>query len=423
MKFFRIYIHLSIKNFLKSFFINFNKKREKVIIKILSENSKKKNVILTSQCRVSLILVLKYLKEKYPQKNEIIFSPYNLPEIINVAKNVNFSPVFCDFDYNSAFFNLKKIKKIINNKTAAVVLTNMFNSYQQSKDLKKICKSRKVFLIEDNAIYFDNYKKIGIKKYFSGSVGDFTIYSFNIMKNISALYGGAVTSNNENFYKFANSSLNDFKSFPKLIMLKQILVFFSLKIMSVNLFYKSVFFKIIKYAHSNDILFLMKIFYPNLKFKISKFPNYYFTKISQLSKKLIYFQLIDSLERKNVHQTRKNKNVYYYKKINVSKNKYFKTFNISDFNYQNFIDFPILAKHKEELIKFLLMNGIEVRTFYYADCSKIFRVANKINNSNARLYNDEIVCLPNNKNISYEYIDFVVLKIFEFYKQKSHMNY
>ena len=51
-------------------------------------------------------------------------------------------------------------------------------------------------LIEDNAIYFDNYKIFRNKKFFSGSVGDFSIYSFNIMKNISALYGGAVISNN-----------------------------------------------------------------------------------------------------------------------------------------------------------------------------------------------------------------------------------
>ena len=41
-------------------------------------------------------------------------------------------------------------------------------------------------MIEDNAIYFDNFSKNKNKKYFSGSLGDYSIYSFNIMKNISS---------------------------------------------------------------------------------------------------------------------------------------------------------------------------------------------------------------------------------------------
>ena len=78
----------------------------------------------------------------------------------------------------------------------------MFNSFEQSKEIKKICNKKKVYLIEDNAIYFDNYKSKNKKKIFSGSIGDFSIFSFNIMKNISALYGGAVASNISDFHNY-----------------------------------------------------------------------------------------------------------------------------------------------------------------------------------------------------------------------------
>ena len=40
------------------------------------------------------------------------------------------------------------------------------------------------------------------KKYFSGSLGDYSIYSFNIMKNISSFYGGALSTNNHEFTQF-----------------------------------------------------------------------------------------------------------------------------------------------------------------------------------------------------------------------------
>ena len=59
-------------------------------------------------------------------------------------------------------------------------------------------------LIEDNAIYFDNFTKEKNKKIFSGSLGDFSIYSFNIMKQLSAFYGGALATNNKEFIDFFN---------------------------------------------------------------------------------------------------------------------------------------------------------------------------------------------------------------------------
>ena len=184
---FRIWIYLNLSNFVKFFFL---KKNYKIIISYikntLGKQSKKKYVLLTSQCRIGFLYILKYLKKKNPKKNEIIFSAYNLPEMINVAKNLNYKIRFCDINYKTGFINLNQIQKLISNKTNIIVLTNMFNTYQDSLKLKKIAKRFKINLIEDNAIYFDNFSK-NRKKNYSGSVGDFSIYSFNIMKNVSSL--------------------------------------------------------------------------------------------------------------------------------------------------------------------------------------------------------------------------------------------
>ena len=50
--------------------------------------------------------------------------------------------------------------------------------------IKKIATKFKITLIEDNAIYFDNFSQFSRNKIYSGNFGDYTIYSFNIMKNI-----------------------------------------------------------------------------------------------------------------------------------------------------------------------------------------------------------------------------------------------
>ena len=419
MKYFRIHIYLNILKFFKSIFFTIdNKKNHLKIENILKKNSNKKFSLLTSQCRISFLILLQYFKKKFTKKSEIIFLAYNLPEMINIAKNLNFKIVFSDLDYKTGFFNLKKLKKKINNKTIAIVQTNMFNSYEESLKLKRICSAKKVFLIEDNAIYFDNYKKSKNFKKYSGELGDFTLYSFNLMKNISALYGGAITSNNRDFNTYSRNELDKFSTFPRLILLKQIFIFFVLKILAINLLYKYLFFKIIKYTHVNNFSFLLKIFYPSLKFKVISFPKYYFTKISSLSKKLILFQLIDSKKRNFNHQTRKIKNIYYYKKLYKEKIKQIYLIKISDFNYQNFIDFPVLVKNRSKLNNFLLKNGIETRLYYYKNCEKIFSGKIKLSCLNSEKFENNIICLPNGEKITFEYIDYIIKKISDFYSKK-----
>ena len=133
---FRIHIYLNFLKFIKAFF--FYKKRsflESKISQIITSQSKKQKLIFSSQCRVSFLFLLKYLKQKKKIKNEIIFSSYNLPEMVNVAKNLNFKVKYCDLNFENGFIDINKLKRLISNETAAVVLTNMFNSYKDSKKI------------------------------------------------------------------------------------------------------------------------------------------------------------------------------------------------------------------------------------------------------------------------------------------------
>ena len=139
MKYFRINIYLKIKHYLFSFFIKENNFK-KNLDHAFKKSVQKKYFIFTSQLRVAFLILLKYLKFKFPEKNEIIFSSYNLAEMVNVSKNLNYKIKFCDLDYDTGFFNIKDLKKKINKKTIAVVLTNMFNSYEDTIFIRNLCK-------------------------------------------------------------------------------------------------------------------------------------------------------------------------------------------------------------------------------------------------------------------------------------------
>ena len=89
-----------------------------------------------------------------------------------------------------------------------VVLTNIFSDFKSSKIIKQICKKKKIPLIEDNAIYFDNYFKSG-RTYFQAA-GDYSLLSFNIIENISGLYGGCVSHNNLEFKDYCENILKKY---------------------------------------------------------------------------------------------------------------------------------------------------------------------------------------------------------------------
>ena len=79
------------------------------------------------------------------------------------------------------------------------------------------------------------------EKIFSGSFGDYSLNSFNIMKNISAMYGGAVCTNDKNFINFANKEFLNYNTFPLFIYLKQCFIFLILKFLKLRIIYKYFF--------------------------------------------------------------------------------------------------------------------------------------------------------------------------------------
>lgn len=415
---FRIHIYLSLYYFLKAFFlpvsINLQKKKIK---KILLSQSKKKELIFSSQCRIAFLYILKFFKNEDKIKKEIIFCSYNLPEMVNIAKNLNYKIKFCDLDYKNGFLKEVELKKLISKKTKAIVLTNMFNNFKQSMKIKKIAKKNNIYLIEDNAIYFDNFTKFGKKIIYSGSIGDFSIYSFNIMKNICGMYGGALTTNNSRFVDFYNSENKKNETFFKKKLFSQITIFIILKFMSINLLYKYFLVKIIKNAHLKKWNILLHMFYPSLKFKVIKFPTYYFTKISNLAISFVYLQMRDFHQRRKNFKNRKRKNYYYYKELSKIKDKNLNLIEINDYDYQNFLDFPILVNNKEKLNIFLLNNGIETKFIHYKNCEVIFSKKNHCKNSS--LFEKQLICLPSHEKITIKYIDRVISYIKKFLDENN----
>ncbi len=414
MKIFRIKIYLTTFIFLKSLFLK--KVNFKIIDKIFLRQTKKKYVVYTSQLRSSFLLVLMYLKKKFRNKNEVIVLSYNLKEMINIVTKLKLKVIFCDLDLKNGSMKIDDLKRKISSKTLCIVLTNIFSNYETCNEIKNFCKKRNITLIEDNAIYFDNftYKK---KKIFSGSFGDYSLSSFNIMKNISGLYGGCVAFNDKEFSVFVNNNLKKHTLFPKFLYFRQLITFFILKVFSINLFYRNLFHFLIYLSFKNKIGFIQNIIYPSLRFKKISIPNYYLSKISKLSKKLIYYQLINKAKRTQNHNNRKVNNKLYYNFLKNMNSNQIHLFKIDDFDFQNFLDFPVLFNNRNKLHIYLFEKGFDTKLVHYFDCSRVFN--SKTICKNSHLVEKRILCLPNHSKINKNYIKAIVKEISFFYQRNT----
>lgn len=106
---------------------------------------------------------------------------------------------WADIDLNTFCIDVNSIKKLINKKTKAVVAVHLYGSPCDILTIKKICKEKKIILIEDCA------QSLGSKVHNThvGNFGDFAIFSFHQQKNLTTLgEGGMLIVNNKKFQKF-----------------------------------------------------------------------------------------------------------------------------------------------------------------------------------------------------------------------------
>ena len=110
-------------------------------------------------------------------------------------------------------------------------------------------------------------------------------------------------------------------------------------------------------------------------------------------------------------------NILYHHLFQKYKITQVKTIKLKVKSFQNFNEYPIFAQNKDKLINYLFDNGIETKIIQYVDCRKIFQ--NNSKEKSSQNFENKIICLPNHKNISEKYIEYIVRVISNFYRQSS----
>lgn len=129
--------------------------------------------------------------------DEVITTPLTFAASANCILYSGGRPVFADVDPETYNIDPQSIEKLITEKTKAVVAVDFTGQAVKMKEIRELCDRYKLVFIEDAAHAIGTrYKGKPI-----GSLADLTCFSFHPVKTITAGEGGAITTNNEEYYK------------------------------------------------------------------------------------------------------------------------------------------------------------------------------------------------------------------------------
>ena len=238
----------------------------------ISQIIKKKYTIGVSSGTNALYLALKASGIK--SGDHVLVPCLSWLSTFTAVKRIGAEPVGVDIKEDLQI-NLNSIEKKITKKTKAIIIVH-FTGYLKNYDtLKKLCKRKKIILIEDAAQSFGS--KVSNKP--SGSFGDFACFSMNPMKVLAAIGDAGTVSTNDKFqskklesFRYAGTINKELAFYPelnhKIDTLQSIILLENLK------FYKKLIKKRIANAKIYEKYLTNKIKKPPFK---NNFQHVYYT--------------------------------------------------------------------------------------------------------------------------------------------------
>lgn len=131
--------------------------------------------------------------------DEVITTPFTFAASANCVLYCGARPVFADIDPETYNIDPEKIREKITDRTKAIIAVDYAGQSVRNDEIRNICDEFGLVFIEDAAhAIATEYKGKKV-----GNIADITIFSFHPVKTITGGEGGAILTNNSDYYKKA----------------------------------------------------------------------------------------------------------------------------------------------------------------------------------------------------------------------------
>lgn len=129
--------------------------------------------------------------------DEVITTPITFAASANCILYCGATPVFADINPYTYNIDPDKIREKITNKTKAIIAVDYTGQVTEIEKIRAICEEYNLVFIEDAAHSIaSKYNENRV-----GNLADLTTFSFHPVKTITSGEGGAITTNNEEYYR------------------------------------------------------------------------------------------------------------------------------------------------------------------------------------------------------------------------------
>jgi len=128
--------------------------------------------------------------------DEVITSPITFAATANAACFLGGRPVFVDIDENTLNINAEKVQEAVTARTKVIAPVDFTGQPADLEPIIHIARKHKLVVVEDAAHALGaTYKGRPV-----GGIADMTVFSFHPVKHITTGEGGAVATDNEEYY-------------------------------------------------------------------------------------------------------------------------------------------------------------------------------------------------------------------------------
>ncbi|MBR6771222.1 MAG: UDP-4-amino-4,6-dideoxy-N-acetyl-beta-L-altrosamine transaminase [Lachnospiraceae bacterium] len=129
--------------------------------------------------------------------DEVITTPITFAASANCALYCGAKPVFADINEKTYNIDPACVEVCVNEKTKAIVAVDFTGQSVELDRLMELCQEKGLVLIEDGAHVIGT----SYKGRMNGSLADMTTFSFHPVKTVTGGEGGAVLTNNKEYYR------------------------------------------------------------------------------------------------------------------------------------------------------------------------------------------------------------------------------
>ena len=152
-----------------------------------------RHAVAMPQARVGIHLTIKALVQP---GQSVIMSPYTIYDVVNMVIGAGARPMFADIRRDTCGIDPDAIEPLIDDATAAVMVTHLHGVDCGIERISEICRRRGLTLIEDAAQAFG----ARVRGRRLGTWGRAGVYSTGMAKNINSFYGGVVVTDDHALY-------------------------------------------------------------------------------------------------------------------------------------------------------------------------------------------------------------------------------